>query len=631
MPVRKAAFAEESAEVEVLYANLEKLKTLTKRIQGSMDRLETSGKSVEEAIAPIFSDTRRLLTTNTNIDKVIDVIERLRAPLDQRDREDQIIRSDPRQVGIQNYIASIDRATRALAGLKASQLKSNQNAINDLSQLLRYGARQLEDVFRHLLQDGDDAKTLEPLHYITKNQPFPTIPEEKVSRLREINAHVKASVAQTGQSASQEYPTAKSYAEIRGDYIAASLRNLALASESTARKTSADAIYRQGNNGLGMYADGLRQMVEAEYSNITPIFTREEWPKMCVSTLRNAINEFAKTLRALNTHIQNNLMTDCFLAFEIMGIVQRLAMSLEKLVGEFKQPIMDTAKPIRETAMSSISKMLDDTRQRVQSLIALPMDGGAHTITADIVTRLQTLTGYLDPLTSVMRSLGDGGWSKQPNSPMGSQAPSLRSFDVGADGDQLFAHYASDTLIALLDALENRARLLLKGPALQSIFIINNIAVIERMIRGSELNTFLEKLVAKLLEPSKKRCKNNYLATWAEMARNLMTAQNTKTMRPPSGTVGESASLVKNLGSKEREHVKKLFVDFNGAFDEKMAKHRSYGMEREVRAELAKEITALIGPAYTKFYDRYHEVDKGKGKYVKYDKSAMTSALASLG
>lgn len=462
-------------------------------------------------------------------------------------------------------------------------------------------------------------------------KPFPTIPEEKISRLREINGHVKASVAQTGQTALQEYPTAKSYAEIRGDYIAASLRNLASASESTARKTSVDAIYRPGTNGLGIYADALRKMVEAEYSNITPIFTREEWSRMCISTLRNAINEFAKTLRALNTHIQNNLMTDCFLAFEIMGIVQRLAMDLEKQVGEFKQPIMDAAKPIRETAMSSLGRMLDDTKQRVQVLIALPMDGGAHPVTAEIVTRLQTMTGYLDPLTSVMRSLGDGGWLKQSNSLMGSQAPSLRSFDVGADGEQLFAHYVSHTLDALLNALDNRARLLLKGSSLQSIFMVNNIAVIERMIRGSDLNSLLDDIVPKLLGPWKKKGSRAYLDTWQDIARKLMPAQNTKTMRPPSGAGGETASFVKNLGSKEKEQIKKVFVDFNGTFDDTMAKHRGFAMEREVRADLAKAITDLIGPTYGLFYDRYHEVDKGKGKYVKYDKSQMSAALASLG
>jgi exocyst complex protein 7 len=392
-----------------------------------------------------------------------------------------------------------------------------------------------------------------------------------------------------------------------------------------------DAIYRPGTNGLGIYADALQKMVESEYANICPIFAREEWSRMCISTLRNAINEFAKTLRALNTHIQNNLMTDCFLAYEIMGIVQRLAMALEKQVGEFKQPIMEAAKPVRDTAKMSLSKMLDDTRQRVQSLIALPMDGGATTVTGDIVTRLQTMTGYLDALASVMRSLGDGGWSKQPNSPTGSYAPSMRSFDVGADGEQLFAHYASDTLDTLLNALDNRSRLLLKGASLQGIFMVNNIAVIERMIRGSELNSLLADIVPKLLDPWSKKCGRKYMDTWQEIARYLLDSQHTNRMRPPSGNAGDPASVVKNLGSKEKEAIKKQFTEFNAAFDDRVAKHRSYAMEREVRAQFAKDIATLIEPMYGRFWDKYHEIDKGKGKYVKYDKNQMSSALASLG
>jgi exocyst complex protein 7 len=106
------AFAEESAEVQVLEANLEKLKALTKKIQGSLNRLETSGKTVEEAIAPIYSNTQRLQVTNkstfcarqrptckmlifcADIDNVIGVIERYRKPLDQRDAEDQVIRRE---------------------------------------------------------------------------------------------------------------------------------------------------------------------------------------------------------------------------------------------------------------------------------------------------------------------------------------------------------------------------------------------------------------------------------------------------------------------------------------------------------------------------------------------------------
>lgn len=89
---RNTAFAEESAEVEVLYANLDKLNVLTKKIQGSMVRLESGGNVVKHAIGPIYSNTQSLQITNTNIDKVNEAIERLRQPLDAKGREEGIIR-----------------------------------------------------------------------------------------------------------------------------------------------------------------------------------------------------------------------------------------------------------------------------------------------------------------------------------------------------------------------------------------------------------------------------------------------------------------------------------------------------------------------------------------------------------
>lgn len=61
---RNAVYAEESAEVEVLSANLDKLKGLTRKIQGSLTRLETSGNVVKEAIGPIYSNTQTLQNTN---------------------------------------------------------------------------------------------------------------------------------------------------------------------------------------------------------------------------------------------------------------------------------------------------------------------------------------------------------------------------------------------------------------------------------------------------------------------------------------------------------------------------------------------------------------------------------------
>lgn len=90
---RNAVYAEESAEVEVLYADLEKLNTLTKRVQGSLSRLEASGKVVKNAIGPIYGNTQALQATTTNIDRVNEAIERMRRPLDVKGQEESIIRA----------------------------------------------------------------------------------------------------------------------------------------------------------------------------------------------------------------------------------------------------------------------------------------------------------------------------------------------------------------------------------------------------------------------------------------------------------------------------------------------------------------------------------------------------------
>ena len=53
-------------------------------------------------------------------------------------------------------------------------------------------------------------------------------------------------------------------------------------------------------------------------------------------------------------------------------------------------------------------------------------------------------------------------------------------------------------------------------------------------------------------------------------------------------------------------------------------------MEKEVRSQLGREIQAMVEPLYGRFWDRYHEIDKGKGKYVKYDKGSLSTQLANL-
>ncbi|KAL1305331.1 hypothetical protein AAFC00_002229 [Neodothiora populina] len=626
---KRAAYAEESAEVEVLYAKLGKIKSLNKKIQSSMNRLETSGKTVEDAIGPIYGNTQRLQTTNSNIDRVISAIDKIREPLDMRNKEERVLRSNPEQVGLDVYVASVERTNQALHELKRSNLKSNQQAITELNSLLKTGSQQLENVFREMLRDC--VQPVEPLHYITKGLDFPRLPEQKTSQLGALNAHVSSSFAEMTGSDARGTPIARTYADVRGQYLTASLQNMAAACIATARKVNSDALYKRGDNAIGTYASGIKAMYIAEFDSICPVFAREEWGQVLLMTCQSSLNAFSSTLRDLNRHIQEHLTKDCFLAYEIIEVVSSISLELENRTGELKLALGDALKPVRETAKSSLSSLLADVRTQVQGITQLSADGAALPLTAEIMARLQNMTTFLAPLTSILISLGDGGWSTPGAAASSRSVPTLKSFDVGADGQILFQHYATEMIDTLLNNLELKSKMLHKDQASQGVFMVNNIAIIERMIRSSELQQVLGGLQSGLEERRRKSIKL-YTASWTEVTKCLLDVQHTsRGPRPQStGQSTDSHAFVKALSSKERDQTKENFRMFTVKFDEMVAKHKTYRMEREVRHALGADVQKLVEPLWSRYWDRYHEIDKGRGKYVKYDKAQVTAILTSL-
>ena len=533
----------------------------------------------------------------------------------------------------------------------STNLRVNQQAIGDFNELLSEGSTQLQNIFRDSLLST--AQLVEPLHYITKGRfwteglksmadqsvelPFPTISQEVISQLDAIDKFMFSPAARDVSYNQRESATLRVYAEIRGPYLSGSLQNLSTASIQTSKKKTPDEIYRQGTSGIGTYASGMEGIFVAEYQNISAIFPREDWGSTFEVTCRKALGDFTKTIRELNSHIQSNLTTDCFLAYEMIEIISQVSFRLDSKTGELKSAFADALKPIRVTAKSSIPELIDDIRKRVQSLITLPIDGASIPYTMEIMNRLQTMTLYPQSLASILTSLGDGNWTSVSSGAAGSTTslPSLKSFDVGADGNQLIAHYIIDTMETLLTSLEAKARILLKGKSLVGVFMANNVAVIDRVIRSSDLSTVLSSAGAPAkIDSWRKRGTSAYLDSWREPCSALLDVQYTnRGGRPPSGSNGliDSTAVIKSLGSKDKDTIKEKFKSFNASFEDLSSKHKSMAMEREVRSQLAREVQAMIEPLYSRFWDRYHEIDKGKGKYVKYDKGSLSAQLATLG
>jgi hypothetical protein len=65
----KAADEEARAEVEVLNSRLEKTSQLSKKIQASLSRLELNGKSMQDAIGPIYGNTQKLQVLGSSMER----------------------------------------------------------------------------------------------------------------------------------------------------------------------------------------------------------------------------------------------------------------------------------------------------------------------------------------------------------------------------------------------------------------------------------------------------------------------------------------------------------------------------------------------------------------------------------
>ena len=473
-----------------------------------------------------------------------------------------------------------------------------------------------------------------------KELPFPTLSSETLSELETMDRYISSPSARSALTHPRESPSIQIYSDVRGHYLVDSLQNLSLASISTSKKKHSDELYRQGSNAINQYAQAMDGIFLAEFQNISSSLPRDDWTIAFEATCRGALAEFAKTLRELNAHIKSNLTTDCFLAYEIIEVVTGVAHHLKSKTGE-PLPFGDALKPVRETAKLSLPELLEDQRRRILSMPILPADGSAIPFTSETMTRLQTLTAYPKSLSSILASIGDGNWAQSAASANRSNnsstsLPSLKSLDVGADGAQLLTHYVLDTLEAHLTGLESRARTVCKSKAVLGVFLSNTVALIDRMIRSSDLASLVAAnpgAQAKI-DTWRRKGVSTYMDAWREPSSALLdsTRTNASGARPHSGASLSSAEVVKALGGREKDAIKEKFKIFNTSFDECVRRHKelSPGMEREVKSELAREVGHQVEPLYARFYDRYEALDKGKGKYVKYDKGSLAAALALL-
>ena len=74
-------------------------------------------------------------------------------------------------MGLQHYLASLRRVEERLSKLKSTNFRVNQDVMADMTNLVAHGVKQLQGLFRQMIEEGN--KPVEPLHYITKRLSTP--------------------------------------------------------------------------------------------------------------------------------------------------------------------------------------------------------------------------------------------------------------------------------------------------------------------------------------------------------------------------------------------------------------------------------------------------------------------------
>lgn len=535
------------------------------------------------------------------------------------------------------------RVEKALVDLNSTNLRSNQKAMADFNSLLNTGSVKLQEMLRSELKQS--IIPIEPLHYLTKGTyyhqdsraatnvvfvlelPFPSIPEDVISQLSPLCSAIGSASIHGPSRGKGDNPALKIYADVRGPYVTSGLHNLSLASLNTVKRRPTDGPYKQGTNGIGIYSNALEAFIVTEHGIIVQVFTGDQQGLALQATFLPAMGEYSRTLRELNHYIKANLMTDCFLAFEIIEIVTAMSYRIDSKTAELKSLLIEALRPVRETAKSSLSELIEETKRKAGNT-PLPPDGGPVSLIEEVMSSLATLTGYSGPLASILTSLGDGNWRSK------SSTAGTAPLDVGPDSGTLLSHFILDMVEALMTSLEARGRAFHRSKAALGVFLSNVFCVVDRSIRQSpELAQYLgaPDSIARI-DTFRKRATSTYLDAWKETSQYLLDVQYTSRSgaRPNSGGMVDSSAIVKNLSSKDRDQIKDKFKSFNASFDEMVSRHKTLHMEREVRSVLGRELQAVLEPLYARFYDRYVEIDKGRGKYIKYDKANLSVQLAQL-
>ncbi|KAI9197159.1 Cullin repeat-like-containing domain protein [Polychytrium aggregatum] len=575
--------AKDIQEVELLEQSLTRTNNVSERMEDMLASFDVRLAKLEKSILPIHKSTSKLTKLYDNINTSLQGIQKIISHFDLASQEYGVISKGPLEYDVVPYIKSIQKLKGGLDILSQTKVKSVERAVTALRELAQQGITNLDNLFQ---------KWVAAVSTILDHT-NPGISEEHLQKLHTLSSEL-AAISQAELGLVTQY--VKIFSDIRSSYLQKSMQPLATASNTPDKKLT---VYQKGSGAYITYFRCLLKVMKAERDAVTRLFPKAQAPKIFQTVITPMVDTFIDSgesmMARLKRCIQKSEFQDIFLLLDLVETMTLLRKEYDGLLayaGSKGSEIAELLICAKTVVVVFFEEFKETIKGDPSKQPALSPDGTVHELTSRMLNILKRLLEH----SSTIDSLLEEALSKS------------------------FVDYAVEIFEALAQSLETRSKgYKQKGGALAAIFLLNNYHYIAKNLKNSKLSEVVGPDVEAKFEKLVSLKKDAYRDSWKACIECLM-----------DNIVIQGGQIQKNLSKSQRETIKEKFKGFNTELEEAYKTQKFYAVpDLELRAQLIKDIKAVILPFYGRFLEKYEhsEFSKNPDKYIKYDKFQLEQLI----
>ncbi|KAH9816215.1 Cullin repeat-like-containing domain protein [Melampsora americana] len=607
--IQTSSLDQSAADIILLSTSLGKSKKITDKLSKMLTGFDDRLSRLEKSLAPIHSDTRTLTRINTNIEKTLNAVDQVLGNHDAALRQQIVIKNGPDPENLAVFTHALDEIAKSASELTRTGA-GDKGSFQEIEDLLASGAEKLVAIFVGWAK-GVSEPLVDANSYMTEGVQFPSIPSS--TALPSCLEHSKKLKGILTDSVNK-------YAEIRGTYVAESMRPTASETIESVRKGA-------GASALANFIECLFHMLQEEYAMLISIFegnSTKEMKEIFSKVVPAPLELLSETGQSVNRVVKSSLTSYVSAAFDnyeaIYERLDRYDDEIRRRSGRKENELGELLHSFKGSCLRSLPEYIADAKTFGEKAPTGSEVSNTHTceMVINMIEYLKMLCSHIEITESFLITLGDGNWIF----PSASGTAGRSNVGEGVDGQEL--------LMKLPTSVQTTITSTTAKNGLGAVFVFNNLNYIRREVLESAISDILGKSIEDELNKRVRACKVRYMEVWSPLISALMDAGGDDSKGFGLGAV--KSALPGQQAGAERRDVKDRFGRFNDAFEEVVNLHKVAQFDKsdsEVRERLRDEIERMIMPKFTQRHEG-GQFSKNPSKYLKLTADQLGERLDRL-